>query len=214
MKTEELKKLKKLLNEEIIKRNRVNELLNDKLIQEFMQLNKQNIIKLETDKWLVLQEILKEFRITESNRILVCTGYYRILDHSKEWWGGDYNSEKMPFKYAKSPLSEYQKFEDIETNKVYIAFKDDYIQQCIDTRERIHAGLKYDYQTPSEYCHEEYGKYLVSEFLSRYTVLNPYNSEKNKNGFNDVQKDFFLTAIEQGQPTAKKLVLSKYPKMK
>lgn len=179
-----------------------------------MQLNKQNISEFETNTWIVLQEILKEFRITESNKILVCTGYHRILDHSKEWWGGDYNSEKMPFKYAKSSLSEYQTFKDIETNKIYIAFKDDYIQNCIDTRKRINAGLKYDYPSPSEYCYSEYGKCLVSEFLSKNTVLNPYNSEENNNGFKDVQKDFFLTAIEKGQPSAKKLVLSKYPKMK
>mgnify|MGYP003312203812 CR=1 FL=1 len=31
----------------------------------------------------------------------------------------------------------------------------------------------------------------------KYTILNPYNSSKNSNGFNEVRKDFFKTAIEK-----------------
>ena len=67
---------------------------------------------------------------------------------------------------------------------------------------------------PSEFCHKRYGRYLVSELIEKYIILNPYNSSKNNNGFNEIQKDFFITAIEKGQPKAKQLVLDKYPRMK
>ena len=50
--------------------------------------------------------------------------------------------------------------------------------------------------------------------MERYIILNPYNTSKNNNGFTEVQKDFFKTAIEQGQPKAKQLVLTKYQRMK
>ena len=54
---------------------------------------------------------------------------------------------------------------------------------------------------------------IVKTIEEKYTILNPYNSSKKDNGFKEVQKDFFTTAIEKGQPKAKQLVLSKYPQM-
>ena len=48
----------------------------------------------------------------------------------------------------------------------------------------------------------------------KYMILNPYSSSKNENGFKEVQKDFFTTALEKGQPKAKQLVLSKYQQMR
>lgn len=50
--------------------------------------------------------------------------------------------------------------------------------------------------------------------MEKYTILNPYNSSKNNNGFMEVQNDFFTTAVEKGQSKAKKLVLSKYSQMR
>ena len=70
------------------------------------------------------------------------------------------------------------------------------------------------YTSPSEFCHKRYGMYLVSELKERYTILNPYNMLENQNGYKDVQRDFFTTAIEKGQPKAKQLVITKYPHMK
>lgn len=68
--------------------------------------------------------------------------------------------------------------------------------------------------TPREFCHSRYGRYLVSELMEKYIILNPYNSSKNNNGFEEVQKDFFTTAIEKGQTKAKQLLLNKYLQMK
>ena len=46
--------------------------------------------------------------------------------------------------------------------------------------------------------------------MDNYIILNPYSSSKNENGFKEVQKDFFTTAVVKGQPKAKQLVLGKY----
>lgn len=68
--------------------------------------------------------------------------------------------------------------------------------------------------TLNEFCLELHNRLLTSELRQKYTILNPYNSSKNQNGYEEVRKDFFETAITKGQPSAKKLILSKYPLMK
>ena len=83
MKKIELIKLKRLLNQEKDRRNRINELLSNDLILEFLSLNNLNINRLQSDdNWLILEEVLKEFEITESNGILVCTGSYLTGENS------------------------------------------------------------------------------------------------------------------------------------
>ena len=54
---------------------------------------------------------------------------------------------------------------------------------------------------------------LTKDFESKNIVLNPYGTYKNKNGYDEVRKLFFLEAIKNGQPKAKQLVLSKFNKM-
>lgn len=54
---------------------------------------------------------------------------------------------------------------------------------------------------------------LISTFESERLVLNPYNTSKNSNGYDEVRLDFFETAIKDSQAKARKLVLSKYPKI-
>lgn len=208
MKKSELVKLKKLLNNEINRRNRINELLSKDLIQEFLSLNKLDISKLKNDdNWLILQELLKEFEITESNGILVCTGCY-VTQCSVCYQETDYYSREVSFD---NEYIEYQQFKDIETSKIHTAYCDSYIQREVNEENKY-----YQFETiiPSEFCHKRYGRYLVSELKERYTLLNPHNSMKNENGFKEVQRDFFTTAIEKGQLKAKQLVLSKYQHMK
>jgi len=206
MKKVELIKLKKLLKSEINRKNRINELLSNNLIQEFLSLNKLDINCLTKDEWIILEELLKEFKITESNGILVCTGSYvtacRICYQET-----DYYTRKVSFD---SEYIEYQMFEDIETSKIHTAYCDIYVQRA---KEEDRYSYEKD-MTLSEFCHKRYGMYLVSELKERYTILNPYNSLENENGFKDVQRDFFTTAIEKGQPKAKQLVLAKYSHMK
>lgn len=208
MKKSELVKLKKLLNNEINRRDRINELLSKDLIQEFLSLNKLDISKLQNDdNWLILQELLKEFEITESNGILVCTACY-TTDCTIYYQETEYFTRPVSFD---SNYIEHHAFKDIETGKIYKAYSDRYIHSLVREESKIYP---FEIIIPSEFCHKRYGRYLVSELKERYTLLNPYNSMKNENGFKEVQRDFFTTAIEKGQPKAKQLVLSKYQHMK
>lgn len=208
MKKTELIKLKKLLQQETNRRNRINELLSNDLIQEFISLNNLNINELESDdKWIVLKKLLKEFQITESNGILVCIGSY-LTGYSICYQETNYYTEEVEFD---NPYIEYQKFKDIETGKIHTAYADKYIQKKVEEENKYYPREKI---IPSEFCHSRYGRYLVSEIMGKNIILNPYNTSKNDNGFQEVQKDFFITAIEKGQPKAKQLVLTKYTKMK
>ena len=208
MKKTELVKLKKLLQQETDRRNRINELLSNNLIQEFLSLNNLNVNKLQVgDKWPILSELLKRFQITESNGILVCTGSY-LVECSICYQETNYYVKEVSFD---NPYIEYQTFEDIETRKIHTAYTDKYIKSINEEENRYYTTTK---MIPSEFCHKRYGRYLVSELIEKYIILNPYNSSKNNNGFNEIQKDFFITAIEKGQPKAKQLVLDKYPRMK
>ena len=208
MKREELIKLKKLLFQEIDKRNRINELLSYDLIREFLLLNNLNIVKFELDdKWFILEELLKEFQITESNGILVCTGCY-LVTCDICYQETNYYSKKVSFD---NKYMEYQIFEDIETSKIYKAYCDSYIKKELEEENRYYTSVGV---TLSEFCHKKYGKFLVSELMEKYLILNPYNSSKDSNGIDEVRKDFFTTVIEKGQFKAKQLVLTKYSQMK
>lgn len=208
MKKTELIKLKKLLQQEIIKRNKINTLLSNELIQEFKSLTNLNINELQlNDNWTILEEILNNFQITESNGILVCTRSYLVCCNIY-YQETEYYAKEESFN---NPNIEYQIFEDIETRKMYVAYTEKYIKDKIEEQKKYY---NIEDITPSEFCYKKYGRYLVSDLIKKYIVLNPYNSSENRNGFNDVQKDFFITAIEKGQPKAKQLVLNKYPKLK
>lgn len=208
MKKTELIKLKKLLQQEIIKRNKINTLLSNELIQEFKSLTNLNINELQlNDNWTILEEILNNFQITESNGILVCTGSYLVCCNIY-YQETEYYTKESSFN---NPNIEYQIFEDIETRKMYVAYTEKYIKDKIEEQKKYY---NMEDITLSEFCYKKYGRYLVSDLIKKYIVLNPYNSSENRNGFNDVQKDFFITTIEKGQPKAKQLVLNKYPKLK
>ena len=53
----------------------------------------------------------------------------------------------------------------------------------------------------------------MREFENENIILNPYNTSNNRNGYDEVKYDFFETALKNGQAKAKKLVLSKYPRI-
>lgn len=208
MKRTELTKLKRLLQEETIRRNRIKELMSNNLIQEFISLNNLDIKELPIDdKWSILEGLLKEFEITESNGILVCVGSF-ITACSICYQETNYYEREVSFD---NEYIEYQQFQDIETSKIHTAYCDNYIQRETEEENKYYPKMKI---IPSEFCHKRYGRYLVSELMEKYVILNPYNSSKNSNGFKEVQKTFFTTAMEKGQPKAKQLVMSKYSRMR
>ena len=84
MKKSELIKLKKLLQQETDRRNRINELLSNNLIQEFLKLNNLDIQKLSSeDKWLILDKLLKEFTFIYTNLKISRQSSYEFTSFSE-----------------------------------------------------------------------------------------------------------------------------------
>ena len=213
MKREELIKLKKMYNQELERRTRINQLLKEDNVLEYLKLNGINLERMQIeDMWSIIKELLKNIEITETNSILVHTSNY-MLECKMCYEETDYYRIAVSFNDNKT---EYQTFRNIETGKIYTSCSDDYVKNEFDNNN-------YSYYFPdknesnitlSEFCHKFYNRVLTSELRQKYTILNPYNSSKNQNGYEEVRKDFFETAITKGQTSAKKLILSKYPLMK
>ena len=213
MKREELIKLKKMYNQELERRTRINQLLKKDNVLEYLKLNGINLERMQIeDMWSIIKELLKNIEITETNSILVHTSNY-MLECKMCYEETDYYRIAVSFNDNKT---EYQTFRNIETGKIYTSCSDDYVKNEFDNNN-------YSYYFPdknesnitlSEFCHKFYNRVLTSELRQKYTILNPYNSSKNQNGYEEVRKNFFETAITKGQTSAKKLILSKYPLMK
>lgn len=213
MKREELIKLKKMYNQELERRTRINQLLKEDNVLEYLKLNGINLERMQIeDTWSIIKELLKNIEITETNSILVHTSNY-MLECKMCYEETDYYRIAVSFNDNKT---EYQTFRNIETGKIYTSCSDDYVKNEFDNNN-------YSYYFPdknesnitlSEFCHKLHNRVLTSELRQKYTILNPYNSSKNQNGYEEVRKDFFETAITKGQTSAKKLILSKYPLMK
>ena len=213
MKREELIKLKKMYNQELERRIRINQLLKEDNVLEYLKLNGISLERMQIeDTWSIIKELLKNIEITETNSILVHTSNY-MLECKICYEETDYYRIAVSFNDNKT---EYQTFRNIETGKIYTSCSDDYVKNEFDNNN-------YSYYFPdknesnitlSEFCHKFYNRVLTSELRQKYIILNPYNSSKNQNGYEEVRKDFFETAITKGQTSAKKLILSKYPLMK
>ena len=181
MKRNELIELRQLLNDRINERKRLNELLENDLIQEYLNIKGIDDNLLDTDNVReILKEILKDFKITKTNGIYVCTSAYyidyRITYQDTEYFTADVDIDS---KYA-----ERRTYYDIESGKLQRAFNEE---------------------------NEWYP--VFKEFEENNIVLNPYNSNRNMNGYEEVRMDFFENAIKYGQAKSKKLLLSKYKKL-
>ncbi len=185
MKKNELLKLREQFLQEKQRRKRINELLETELIQEFIQLSGVKIKTLDcNDTSEILFSILKNFTIKQTNGIYVCTGTFYTSCHIC-YEETDYYSRETDFD---SVNAEYREYCDIEDGSVVLAY------------------MKPEYFTI-------WTKLLASDFEEKNIVLNPYNSSEDKNGYTEVREKFFMTAIEKGQGTAKKLILKQYPRM-
>ena len=211
MKREELVKLKRILNKELERRARSNLLLQEDLVREYLELNGISAERLQIeDMWPILKEILNNFEITDTNGILVYINSY-MVESRICYEETDYYTKAVSFD---DNDAQWQTFKSIETEKYYKGFIDDYIREEFKEAKRYGGYPSMSGMSLSEFCHKRHNCCLVSELMQKYTILNPYNSSKNQNGFEEVRKDFFETAITKGQPSAKKLVLSKYPMMR
>lgn len=211
MKREELIKLKKMYNQELERRTRINQLLKEDNVLEYLKLNGINLERMQIeDTWSIIKELLKNIEITETNSILVHTSNY-MLECKICYEETDYYRLPVPFNDNKT---EYQTFRNIETGKIYTSCSDDYVKSEFDSNDYKYRFPNKPNMTLNEFCLELHNRLLTSELRQKYTILNPYNSSKNQNGYEEVRKDFFETAITKGQPFAKKFILSKYPLMK
>ena len=213
MKREELIKLKKMYNQELERRTRINQLLKEDNVLEYLKLNGIKLERMQIeDTWSIIKELLKNIEITETNSILVHTSNY-MLECKMCYEETDYYRIAVSFNDNKT---EYQTFRNIETGKIYTSCSDDYVKNEFDNNNHSYyfPDKNESNITLSEFCHKFYNRVLTSELRQKYTILNPYNSSKNQNGYEEVRKDFFETAITKGQTSAKKLILSKYPLMK
>lgn len=211
MKREELIKLKKMYNQELERRTRINQLLKEDNVLEYLKLNGINLERMQIeDTWSIIKELLKNIEITETNSILVHTSNY-MLECKICYEETDYYRLPVPFNDNKT---EYQTFRNIETGKIYTSCSDDYVKSEFDSNDYKYRFPNKPNMTLNEFCLELHNRLLTSELRQKYIILNPYNSSKNQNGYEEVRKDFFETAITKGQTSAKKLILSKYPLMK
>ena len=211
MKREELIKLKKMYNKELERRTRINQLLKEDNVLEYLKLNGINLERMQIeDMWSIIKELLKNIEITETNSILVHTSNY-MLECKICYEETDYYRLPVPFN---DNNTEYQTFRNIETGKIYTSCSDDYVKSEFDSNDYKYRFPNKPNMTLNEFCLELHNRLLTSELRQKYTILNPYNSSKNQNGYEEVRKDFFETAITKGQPIAKKFILSKYPLMK
>ena len=211
MKREELIKLKKMYNQELERRTRINQLLKEDNVLEYLKLNGINLERMQIeDTWSIIKELLKNIEITETNSILVHTSNY-MLECKICYEETDYYRITVPFNDSET---EYQTFRNIETGEIYTSCPDDYVKSEFDSNDYKYRFPNKPNMTLNEFCLELHNRLLTSELRQKYTILNPYNSSKNQNGYEEVRKDFFETAITKGQPSAKKLILSKYPLMK
>ena len=183
MKPSQLVYLKKELNRAKERIYRINELLKNKDVIEFLKLNGLSMQSLIADEWEILTKILENYEINQTNGIYVCTGaYYEYCDICYQ----ETNYYTYPTDLF-SELAEYRVYKDIESGVIkhaYLSLKDCDCQAI-----------------------------LTKDFESKNIVLNPYGTYKNKNGYDEVRKLFFLEAIKNGRPKAKQLVLSKFNKM-
>lgn len=183
MKQNELVYLKKTLKYEKERILRINELLQNETVIEFLKLKGINEQLLTVDEWEIIKKILENYKLTQTNGIYVCTGaFYEDCDICYQ--------ETTYYTRAVDLFSEFA---------LYRSYRD------------IESGIvKHAYLNTSEV-----GKSVVlaKNFEQENIVLNPYGTNKNRNGYDEVRKTFFIEAIKKGQPKAKQLILNRYNRM-
>lgn len=183
MTRKELNDLKKLLELERNRRLRINELLESKDVIEFLRLKGIDESRVDIDECQILEEILKTFKITSTNGIYVCVGTYYI-DCRICYEETDYYVKEVDFD---SKYRDYRIYKDIENGSTKKAY----------------------FESP-RYTHPIV---LATNFENDNIVLNPHNTNEERNGYYEVKNMFFTSAIKSGQAKAKRLVLGKFNRM-
>lgn len=189
MTSNDISYLKQKLEDERARIERLNNLLQDDTVKEYLKLKGiKEKSSYSFDEWKVISDVLKDYTVDSSNGIYVCTGSY-LTECSICYQETNYYTQSCDFD---DPYLEYRTYMDIETGHFFKAYY----------RREYAASYMRNRVT------------LIKDFEARTIVLNPFNTNKNDNGFEIVRKEFFTTALEKGQEEAKRLVLEKYARMK
>ena len=187
----ELARLKKLLNEELQRRKRINELLELETTIELQQLLNLNLESYDMDNYTrsILELLLKSYKISKTNGIYVCTDAIYFIDAGYNHAEYESCSTRIDSEYA-----ERKYYKDIESGLCI---------KAVDEKEFNDIdGLK---KRPT-----------IKNFEKSHIILNPYNENSRmheENGYNEVRLDFFEDCVKLGQPKALNRVLAKYPKL-
>ena len=183
MRRNELIRLRELVNKEVERRKRIKELLELDLVKEYIELTNAKVKKLDSNN---IREILKQILFSHS-----ITKTNEIYVCTSAYY--------MDYDIVYHDTIDYQK--NVEMNSHCATHK---IYTDIESGEEISATKELDNDGKGQ---------LISTFEQNNIVLNPYNTYQNWNGYYEVKFDFFETAIKDGQAKAKKLVLTKYPRI-
>ena len=183
MKRNELIQLRELVDDEIKRRKRIKELLRNELVMEYLEITKTNPIDLDIDN---IAEILS--KVLSSFTFTKTNGIYVCT-----------NALYTDYRIC---------YEDIEYYSQHVAIDSEYADY--KTYRDIESGESIEAQKEEN---EYFIRPLISSFEKENIVLNPHNTCNNQNGYGHVRFDFFNCALKEGQEKAKKLVLSKYPRI-
>ena len=188
MRKEDLIELRELVTAEVQRRERLKELLDNELVQEYLNLTGTKAYKdIDSDDIKeIINSIIGSLRITKTNKLYVCTSAFYV-ECSINYEETSYYSKNVRIN---SDIAEAKIYRDIESG--------DWIRAYIDkdiAKERYGVGK------------------TIREFERNNIVFNPYNTNDNQNGFNEVRADFFENALEYGQSKSKKILLKKYPRL-
>ncbi len=138
MKAKELNELRSLINKEIERRERVKDLLKDKLVSEYLELTNTSKEELDSENLKeILNEILKTYKITETNGIYVCTSAY-YMDCYICYEETNYCTRNVDID---SDQAEYKIYTDIESGNSIKATKGLQSNILIGDFERDHIVL-------------------------------------------------------------------------
>lgn len=178
MKRNELIRLRELIVKEENRRKRIKELLKREDVLEYLELLDLKPADFNDD---ILKMVLKDFNVTKTNGIYVCTNAYYV-DYDICYEETNYYTREVEID---SEYAEHRIYTDIESG------------------DSISSSKEKD----------NWNRPLMSDFERDNIVLNPTNSSKNRNNYDQVRMDFFDSSINKGQSYAKKLILSKYNRM-
>ena len=183
MKRNELIKLRELVEIEKNRRIRIKELLKHELVKEYLLLNNIDSILLDDNN---IREIIDN--ILKTFNVTKTNGLYVCT-----------SAYYVNCRICYEDTNYYT--ENVEIDSEYAKYK---IYNDIESGKSIKAARELD----------KYNSYkLINEFEKNNIVLNPYNTNRDMNGFSEVRLDFFENSIKYGQAKSKKILLERYPRL-